>query len=89
MALADTKVAYEQDEVYGINDSAEILWIGRRTWKSCRYHPKLELTRKSSEISVGAIDDGKIRPVRRVQTGGGVWRSFISLVDKRAWYSIE
>jgi len=39
------------------------------------------LTRKKfAEISVGAIDDGKIRQCVEFKTVGGVCRSFISLV---------
>jgi len=44
-------------------------------------HPKLDVDEEEvAEISVGAIDDGKIRQCVEFKTMGGVCRSFISLV---------
>ena len=44
-------------------------------------HPKLDVNKEEvAEISIGAIDDGKIRQCIEFKTVGGVCRSFISLV---------
>jgi len=44
-------------------------------------HPKLDVDEEEvAEISVGAIDDGKIRQCVEFKAVGGVCRSFISLV---------
>ena len=44
-------------------------------------HPKLDVDEeKVAEISVSAIDDGKIKQCVELKTMGGVCRSFIPLV---------
>ena len=44
-------------------------------------HPKLDVDKEEvAEISISAIDDGKIRQCVEFKTVGGVCRSFIPLV---------